>query len=239
MKNKENVLLALFIAIIAIMSFVPFMGYITTGGISITTLHIPLIIGAVALGKNKGAILGLAFGIFNLIRAYTSGTPEALIFINPMISVLPRILAGYFIGLFFEFINNFENKNGSKATKVIFYLIALLAIATSTAFYGLLGLGISFTISVFVYVLIGKFIEKFKLSIILISIAGTLIHTCLVLVSIGIFGMNSTLVNLGENIIAIFQTILIINVVFEILISTLITPVVITALLKARYINLD
>lgn len=239
MKNKQNVLLALFIAIIAIMSYVPFLGYITTGGISITTLHVPLIIGAVALGKNRGAILGLSFGIFNLIKAYTSGTPEALIFMNPMISVLPRLLAGYCIGLFFEFMNKFENKKGETATEKLFYVIALLVIATITAFYGVYGLAISIIAAVLCYFLLKKFKGKFKLSVLLISIVGTLIHTCLVLICIGIFGASNSLVNIGANIIAIFQTILLINVVFEVLISVLITPIVITALTKAGFVEIN
>lgn len=239
MKNKQNVLLALFIAIIAIMSYVPFLGYITTGGISITTLHVPLIIGAVALGKNRGAILGLAFGIFNLIKAYTSGTPEALIFMNPMISVLPRLLAGYCIGLFFEFMNKFENKKGESATEKLFYVIALLVIVTITSFYGVYGLAISIIAAVLCYFLLKKFKGKFKLSVLLISIVGTLIHTCLVLICIGIFGASNSLVNIGANIIAIFQTILLINVVFEVLISVLITPMVITALTKAGLVEIN
>ncbi len=234
---KENILLALFIAIIALMSYVPFLGYITTGAISITTLHIPLIIGSIALGKNKGAIIGLAFGIFNLIKAYTSGTPEALIFINPLISVLPRFLAGYLIGLFFEYINSFENKKGAIATERLFYTLAILVIGFLTFIFEIIGLIISSIITVLVYILVKKFSGKFKLSIILISIVGTLIHTTLVLTAIGTFGGGS-LVNLGENIILVFQSIVLINVVFEVLISSIITPIIISTLVKARFIKL-
>ncbi len=236
-KNKQNVLLALFIAIMGLMSFVPFTGYITTGGISITTLHIVLIIGAVSLGKNKGAIIGLSFGIFNLIKAYTSATPEALIFINPLVSILPRVLAGYFIGLFFEFINKFENQHGEKATEKLFYFIAIIVISLITATYSIAGLVISGIFFIFIYILLKKYAEKFKLSVILVSIVGTLIHTCFVIIAIGIFGVGS-FVNLGGNIIAVFQTVLLINVIFEILISVIVTPVVIKSLTKGGFIKM-
>ncbi len=238
---KDNILLALFIGIIGIMSFVPFLGYITTGGISITTIHVPLIIGAIALGKTKGAIIGLAFGLFNLAKAYTSGTPEALIFMDPMISVLPRVLAGFFIGLFFEVINNFENRRGAKATKTLYYVIALLSIALVTSILGVVGLAISSIIATIIYFMLNfivhKFPNKFKMSVILTSITGTLIHTVLVLVCIGIFAGNS-LLSVGENIIAIFQIVVLMNVVFEILIAAVIVPSVVVALSKGRFINI-
>ncbi len=237
MKERDNVLLALFIAIIGIMTFVPFLGYITTGGISITTIHIPLIIGAIALGKTRGAVIGLAFGLFNLIKAYTSGTPEALIFMDPMISVLPRVLAGYFIGLFFEFINNFENKKGESATRKLYYLISIISIALVSLLFGIIGFCVSVLIAVVIYFILEKYSSKFKLSVILTSITGTLIHTVLVLTAIGVFA-GSSLLSVGENIIAIFQIVVLLNVVFEILIAVVITPVIVTGLSKGRFIEI-
>ncbi len=234
-KYKSNILLALFIAIIGVMSFIPFLGYITTGGISITTLHIPLIVGAVALGKNRGAILGLAFGLFNLIVAFTSGLPEAVIFINPLVSVLPRVLAGYLIGLIYEYISKYEEKFGVKGSFILYYIISFVFIVLFYLYLGIIGIVISALIATAIYFILKKYVGKFKFSVIFISIIGTLTHTVLVLLALGIFGAGS-LLSVGDNVIAIFQTILLVNVVFEIALSVIITPVVLKSLEKARFI---
>ncbi len=95
---RKLTLTGLFMALIAVMTYVPYTGYISYGGISITTLHIPVIIGSIALGTMGGLVLGTTWGVLNLILAYTSGTPEALIFMNPLISVVPRMIDGLLIG---------------------------------------------------------------------------------------------------------------------------------------------
>lgn len=95
-------LLAMFSAIIIVMTFVPYVGYITLGvTLSITTLHIPVIIGAISLGPVGGAILGTVWGLSCLAYAFANGTADAIIFTNPLISVVPRIIVGYLIGWYF------------------------------------------------------------------------------------------------------------------------------------------
>lgn len=95
--------LAMFSAIIIVMTFVPYLGYITIpGALSITTLHIPVIIGAIALGKRGGTVLGAVWGISCLIYALMNGTADAVIFYNPLISVLPRIIVGFLAALFYQ-----------------------------------------------------------------------------------------------------------------------------------------
>jgi uncharacterized membrane protein len=86
----------LFIAIIVTMTFVPNLGYITINYLSITTLHIPVIIGSAILGPLGGFILGLTWGITSLI--YSLSRPEGVIFMNPLISVLPRVIVGLVVG---------------------------------------------------------------------------------------------------------------------------------------------
>ncbi len=116
MDVRQLTLTGLFIALIAVMTYVPYTGYISYGGISITTLHIPVIIGAMALGSIGGLILGTTWGILNLILAYTSGTPEAIIFMNPLISVVPRMIDGLLIGFVADF---FRGKLGTSKYSII------------------------------------------------------------------------------------------------------------------------
>ena len=62
-KTRDLVLAAVIAAIIVIMAFVPFLGYIPLGFMNATTVHIPVIIGAIILGPKYGAFLGLTFGL--------------------------------------------------------------------------------------------------------------------------------------------------------------------------------
>ncbi len=102
MNNKQTVLLSIISSIVVVMTFVPYTGLISYGGISITTIHVPVIIGAMVLGKKSGLILGSVWGIANLVNAVISGTPEALIFIDPRISVIPRMMVGFYAGFLSE-----------------------------------------------------------------------------------------------------------------------------------------
>ncbi|ANZ57413.1 ECF transporter S component [Fructilactobacillus lindneri] len=96
-------ILALFIAIIMVQNFVPLFGYIPVGPLSLTTIHITVIIAAVMLGPLDGGIVGGVWGLLSFIRAFTAPTSpvEPLIFTNPLISILPRILIGVVAGYVF------------------------------------------------------------------------------------------------------------------------------------------
>jgi uncharacterized membrane protein len=57
-------------------------------------MHIPVIIGAILEGPLVGALVGLIFGVFSIIQSITSPTPISFVFMNPIVSVLPRICIG-------------------------------------------------------------------------------------------------------------------------------------------------
>ena len=93
-KTQELILVSLFSAIILILAMVPNLGLISFGAVSITIIHIPVLIGAMSLKRVTSVfVLGLLFGLGTLFAALTRGsTPFDLAFINPLISVIPRIL---------------------------------------------------------------------------------------------------------------------------------------------------
>lgn len=65
------------------------------GGVSITIMHVPVIIGAILEGPIVGLVIGLIFGVFSLLQAAMAPTgPIDVFFTNPLVSVLPRILIG-------------------------------------------------------------------------------------------------------------------------------------------------
>lgn len=94
----DSVLAAILSALIVVMTVVPYTGYINYGTfLEITTLHLVVILGAVFLGWKYGAVLGAVWGLTSFARAFTN--PAWILFTNPLISVLPRIIVGIVAGL--------------------------------------------------------------------------------------------------------------------------------------------
>ena len=58
---RSMIQVALFGAIIVILAFTPFLGYIPLGFTRATIIHIPVIIGSLLMGPKKGAVLGFVF----------------------------------------------------------------------------------------------------------------------------------------------------------------------------------
>lgn len=65
------------------------------GGISLTIMHVPAIIGAILEGPIVGAGIGLIFGLFSMLQAAIAPTsPADVWFTNPLLAVLPRLFIG-------------------------------------------------------------------------------------------------------------------------------------------------
>ncbi len=113
---SETVKLALFTAIIVLMTAVPVLGYIPLGTVNATLIQIPVIIGGILFGWKKGAFLGGVFAVTSMIKntmqpnltsfvfspfvpvfGEESGSPLAI-----LVCFVPRILIGVFAGLIFE-----------------------------------------------------------------------------------------------------------------------------------------
>ncbi len=105
MRNKRIMRIvfdAMFLAIIAVMTFVPYVGYIQIGLISFTLIHLPVLIGAALFGWRRGLMYGIFFGLGSLIKATTYPGTIDFLFVNPLISVLPRAVFGLVAGLAFS-----------------------------------------------------------------------------------------------------------------------------------------
>ncbi|KPU42723.1 pantothenic acid transporter PanT [Oxobacter pfennigii] len=89
--TRKLTTIALLGAIAAVMSLTPF-GFIQVGVIRITFMHIPVIVAAILEGPLAGAAVGLIFGVASLVSNLS--TPLAPVFLNPMVSIVPRILIG-------------------------------------------------------------------------------------------------------------------------------------------------
>lgn len=110
-KNNQvyhKVLYALFTAIIIVQNFVPFLGYIPIGPLNLTIIHVTVIIAALTLGPSGGAIVGGIWGGITFVRAFVWPTSPlaAIVFVNPLVSVLPRILIGVVAGYVFRWLTH-------------------------------------------------------------------------------------------------------------------------------------
>jgi uncharacterized membrane protein len=99
MEAKSNVRKIVVTGVLGALSIALFLtpiGYIPwLAGASLTVMHVPAIIGAVLEGPVVGIVVGGIFGVTALIKAATAPQgPIDVFFVNPLISVLPRLLVG-------------------------------------------------------------------------------------------------------------------------------------------------
>ena len=67
-------------------------GFIPLPGAKATIMHIPVIIGSIIGGPMVGMTIGFIFGIFSIMQNITTPNILSFAFINPLVSVLPRVL---------------------------------------------------------------------------------------------------------------------------------------------------
>ncbi len=209
-KTLKMVQTAIFMALIAILAFVPFLGFITIPVLAIgaTTIHIPVIVGSILLGPKIGAILGFEFGVTSLLNATFRPTLTSFCF-SPFIQVsddiggspyalivcfVPRILIGIVPYFVYQALSKF--KSDSKWKK--------------------------------------------NLNVIISGIAGSMTNTILVMSFIYIFFGHSWADAKGipySAILGVIGSVIAINGVFEAIIAALITTAVINALMKAGFVK--
>lgn len=114
-KTRSLVEVALFAAIVFILAFTPFIGFIPIGPVRATTIHIPVIIAAIMLGPKKGAVIGFIFGIASFLNSsFFAPSPASFVFspfypggnaLSLIVCFVPRTLIGvttYYVYAFFK-----------------------------------------------------------------------------------------------------------------------------------------
>ena len=92
-KTRKLVVAGMLSAVTMVLGLTP-LGIIPIGPLNATILHVPVIIGAVLEGPVVGFVIGLIFGLFSLYRAAVGGSVLAPLFLNPVVTILPRVLIG-------------------------------------------------------------------------------------------------------------------------------------------------
>ena len=117
--NTRNLAMsAIFIALILLLGLVPVVGYIPI--IQITTVHLPVMLGAALMGPKWGGILGFFFGLTSFFSAMVRPDPIWSPVFTPfyklgefggnawslVICFVPRILCGVVAGFLFKLLQN-------------------------------------------------------------------------------------------------------------------------------------
>lgn len=191
-------------AITAVLGLTP-IGFIPIGPTRATIMHIPVIIGAIMEGPIVGGFVGLIFGLFSIFQAVTAPTPVSFAFINPLVSVLPRIL----IGIISYYTYRGLSTIGNKGIKGLLYVLwGAIIIYLSYGIYTSINNGdLNVTLINIILLIVTFFIVYFTmtklktkaLDIIVATLAGTLVNTLGVLTMIYVLYAERFVSALGQN----------------------------------------
>lgn len=118
-KIRSIVYDAMFLAIFVVFTFVPYLGYITIGPVSFTYIHLFVILGAALFGWKRGLLYGFFMGIFSLIKAVQFPGTADYFFLNPFISVFPRMIFGLASGLLFDRLKKIKFINQARFNRLL------------------------------------------------------------------------------------------------------------------------
>jgi uncharacterized membrane protein len=95
-KTIRNLVITALMAAIAVVLGWTHWGFIPWfSGVSLTIMHVPVIIAVVIVSPVSGIIVGFIFGVFSMIQAAIAPTgPTDVWFTNPLLAVLPRLFIG-------------------------------------------------------------------------------------------------------------------------------------------------
>ncbi|MCL2169206.1 MAG: ECF transporter S component [Defluviitaleaceae bacterium] len=125
---KTIALTGLMIGLTAIMSFTP-LGTIPLPIASVTIAFLPAIITVMTIGFLPGLVVALTAGVFSFIRATFVFTWLSPMLLNPLVSIMPRVMIAVVVFLVFTGLNKLLNS--LKARKAV--AVAVAAAAGSAA----------------------------------------------------------------------------------------------------------
>lgn len=242
LKTKNLTTVGILGAIVIMLGLTP-LGFIPLGVLTITSLHIPVIIAGILEGPVVGGLVGLIFGFFSLFNAMTRPTPISFVFYNPLISIMPRILIGVVTGLVYRALKDKDN-NKLRLFMNIFWTIVvfILGYVTVKSFIENVDLvnkvfSIIFLLIACVMLYLSIKNKKANFAIAVNSFMGTLTNSGLVLGLIYIFYAQKYAQAIGispdfaaKTIFSAFIT----NAIPEAIVAILVASAVVTSFSKRR-----
>lgn len=240
--SRKLVTAAMLGAITIVLSLTP-LGLIPLGFINATTMHIPVIIGAIAEGPIVGALVGLIFGVSSLLNALLRNpSPVSFVFYNPLISVLPRVLIGITSYYAYKACQNIGDKKLKNLSKILWITISigLIYLLYKNITEGKSLLNIIFVI-ILLAVVIGLFMysrkSKKDFPIAIGAFVGSMTNTILVLGGIYLIYAESYVKTLGlpmDNARSAILGVTITSGIPEAILSVILSTAVIKALKSSR-----
>lgn len=229
-------------AIVIMLGLTP-LGFIPLGVLTITSLHIPVIIAGILEGPVVGGLVGLIFGFFSLFNAMTRPTPISFVFYNPLISIMPRILIGVVTGLVYRALKDKDN-NKLRLFMNIFWTIVVIILGYVTVKSFIENVDLVNKVFSIIFLLIACVMlylsiknKKANFAIAVSSFMGTLTNSGLVLGLIYIFYAQKYAQAIGispdfaaKTIFSAFIT----NAIPEAIVAILIASAVVTSFSKRR-----
>ena len=109
-KSRELTKLSMLFALQVLMCFTV-LGFIQIPPVSITLMHVPVMVGGILIGVKAGVFLGASFGVLSIIRATFAAAGPIDVMFNPFLSgspvasiamaILPRIALGVVVAVVF------------------------------------------------------------------------------------------------------------------------------------------
>lgn len=144
--ETQRLTLAAFFVAIEIVLTTTQLGYLPIGPISITTMHLPVILAGIILGPGYGSVIGAVFGLTSVLNAtfrpgLTSFCFSPFIsignvsgnFASLLIAFVPRIFLGWFSGVLYRILNGKLHNS---------WLSAMISAGINTLIHTLLVMGI-------------------------------------------------------------------------------------------------
>lgn len=190
--TRRLVIVAMLGAITVVLGLTP-LGFVPIGPLSATTMHIPVIIGALLEGPVVGGLVGLIFGLSSLFNAITRPSAISFVFYNPLISIVPRVLIGVIAGYLFKFLKDKDSHTTKQVVRaawiaiIAFLLYGIYRGATPEVnVFSLVLNSVLAVVSIILYTRLRKYDEK-NFAVMVSAFVTTILHTVMVMGGIYLF----------------------------------------------------
>ena len=197
--TRKLVLTAAFSALIIVLGITK-LGLIPIGpAASITILHVPIILAACLIGLPYALFTGAVFGIMSLVQAAMSpsGVLDPL-FVNPLVSVLPRMLVGLIAWALWKLFTNISKLSKENIIGIIMVFFGLLIILFTNILPTPTGIGLSIVLASLLWLILNNS-AKIPLTVFagITAFLSTVCHTLLVIGSLYLFQGAATREGMG------------------------------------------